>query len=402
MLGASVRQVRNWESGRVRCPQTWFLIRMNHLHGTTGPEELGFKSRLGRHGPATVEQGDRAEADLFRRDFLGWVAAIAFSSRPVESISGLLLPTTTSGAVGQADVERITRTNQALFDADFLIGGAAFRHEALIAQFRNAASVLHERFANDATRGDAHSAVGHLGSTIGFMLFDQGRHREARQVYGASLRVAQQADERWPLRAIIFSEMARQCVHLGQYAHAGELLRMARGAEAEVPPAFHAMLYAVQAGAHAGAARATDVRDAIARAEDTFSDASTANDPSWISWFDRAELDGETGNALSSLAIKHESFRGEAADRLMRSANGHGPTDQRSRALALIRLARIHAATRDKGATVQAAIRVHKVARHLQSPRVSDELEALRRGLVPMLDDEEISLVDRDLAALTS
>src|SRR5690348_9105925 len=171
LLGASARQVRNWESGRVRWPQTWYLLRMNRLHGTTAPEQLGFEPRP-RHGRvATVGAGDRSEADVFRRDFLGWVAAAAFSSRPVEAVAGLASPAGTAPHVGQADVDRVSQTNAALFSTDFLIGGAAFRPDALVGQFRRAAISLHGRFRHDTTRRTMHSAVGHVGSTIGFMLF---------------------------------------------------------------------------------------------------------------------------------------------------------------------------------------------------------------------------------------
>ena len=39
-------------------------------------------------------------------------------------------------------------------------------------------------------------------------------------------------------------------------------------------------------------------------------------------------------------------------------------------------------------------------ATHLQSPRVNEELVALRRHLVPMLPNHEIDDIDRELAAL--
>jgi hypothetical protein len=401
LVGASARQVRNWESGRVRCPQTWYLVRMNRLHGTASPEQLGFKPRPRASRVATVGAGDRSEADVFRRDFLGWVVAAAFSSRPAGAVAGLLSPIGANPEVGQVDIERLSRTNAALFSTDFLIGGAAFRPDALVAQFRRSAGVLHGRFRSDETRRAMHSAVGHLGSTIGFMLFDQGRHVEARRVYAASLQVAQEAFDQWPLRAVIFSEMARQCLQLGEYHESDELLRMARGAEAEVSPTFHAMLHAVHARAAAGLGDVAQTQTYVGMAEDAFSDATPSNDPAWISWFDTAELDGETGAALSLLALKHEELRDETAARLSRSADSHGPTDQRSKALALIRLATIHAVRRDPKQAAGAAREAHDAAAQLQSPRVTDELSALRRHLHPLKIHREIADVDRELATLT-
>lgn len=218
LVGATARQVRNWESGLVRCPQTWHLARLHRLHGTTTPEQLGFKSRHRDGRRATVRAVDQSEGDVLRRDFLGLVTAAAFSGQPLGALSSILNRPNASQDVGGADLDRILQKNAALTGADFLIGGAAFRTSALVEEFRRSTSVLYGRFARDETRAAVHSAVGHLGSTIGFMLFDQGRHAEARQVFIASLRVAQDASDRWPVRAIIFSEMARQCLHLGDYA----------------------------------------------------------------------------------------------------------------------------------------------------------------------------------------
>src|SRR5262249_12297740 len=136
--------------------------------------------------------------------------------------------------VGRADVDRVCQTNQTFYDVDFLIGGGALRLDVLIGQFRKSAGLLHGNFQRGTTRQEMHSAVAHLGSTIGFMLFDQGQHLEARKVYLASLQLAQEATDSWPLRAIILSEMARQCLHLGEHDNALELLRIARGADDEL------------------------------------------------------------------------------------------------------------------------------------------------------------------------
>lgn len=399
LVGATARQVRNWESGRVRCPQTWHLTRMSRLHGTTTPQQLGFAPRPRHTRPTTGEHCDRSETDMLRRDFLGLTIAAAFNTQPLAA-SDRSTPTTRK--VGSADVDRIEQTNDTLTQADFLIGGAAFRSEALTDQFRQATLLLDGRFRHEDTRQAMHSAVGHLGSTIGFMLFDQDRHTEVRRLYTSSLRIAQDAPDRWPLRAIVFSEMARQCIQLGQYREADELLRMARGAETEVSPTFHAMLHAVHAHARAGLGDLDQTRQYVTMAEDTFATADPANDPSWISWFDQAELAGETGAALTTLAITHDAVRDEAALRLTQSANAHSATGQRSKALALVRLATVHAVRRDVTSTTTAAYDAREASRALRSPRLALEVTALRQHLQPMRRHGGIAEVDDELALLTS
>jgi transcriptional regulator with XRE-family HTH domain len=401
-VGATPRQVRNWEGGRVTCPQTWYLVRMHGLHGTTAPEDLGFtrrKSRLARTGTATVKGTDHAEASVFRRDLLGLVAA-ALSGSPVPALAGLLSPSQEVGSIGMPDVKRVQQTNIALYGADLLIGGAAVAQNTLLGQFSKAASLLHGQYSHVATRMQMHSAVSHLGSTIGFMLFDQGQHLRARQVYAASLRVANSASDRWPLRAIIFSEMARQCRHLGALKEADELIMMAHGADAEVTPTCRAMLHALTATIWAAGGDRTQTTRYIRMAEDEFAHASPANDPSWISWFDTAELRGETGNALALLAHHHEELRDDALDRLSTSAISHGPAEQRSTALALTRLAGIHAVRQDPSDAAQAAQHALDITARLRSPRVIDELNALRPALQPLTGHDEVAAIDRTIASL--
>ena len=399
LVGATARQVRNWESGLVRCPQAWHLTRMGRLHGTTTPQQLGFAPRPRQPRVAAGEHRDRSETDMRRRDFLGLTIAAAFSAQPLAAPDRAA---PVSRNIGSADVDRIEQTNDALAQTDFLIGGAAFRAEALVDQFRQATLLLDGQFRHEGTREAMHSAVGHLGSTIGFMLFDQDCHNEARHTYLSSLRIAQAAPDRWPLRAIIFSEMARQCIQLGQHHEADELLRMARGAETEVSPTFHAMLHAVQARAHAGIGDLDQTMRYVAMAEDTFANADRAFDPSWISWFDQAELAGETGAALTTLAISHDGVRDEAVLRLARSASEHGATGQRSKALALVRLATMHAVRRDVANTTAAACDAREVSRTLRSPRLALEVAALRQHLQPMRRHGSIADIDDDLALLTS
>jgi transcriptional regulator with XRE-family HTH domain len=227
--GVSEREVRDWEAGRVSCPQTWALQRLHALHGTSLPEDLGFRRRSRRRGlPAsTVKQGDQTEATVYRRDLVGLVLAAAFNAQHLPALGDLLAEgQTDTRRVGLGDIEQIHKANAGLTSTDLMVGGGAVAVDKLQQQFRTKAALLHGRFASDATRAAAHSAVAHLGSTIGWMLFDQGRHLASRQMYLASMRISKGADDALPLRAVICSEMARQARHCGAFAEASELGRV--------------------------------------------------------------------------------------------------------------------------------------------------------------------------------
>jgi len=327
LVGAEVRSVRGWETGEVACPQARHLAKLYALHGVSSPEQLGFEHRRQARSTATVGHTDPPEADVLRRDILGAVAAAAFTSAVAAPVAQLLAPwqRSRSLAVGQADIDRVLQTNQTFYDVDFLIGGGALKPDVLIGQFRKSAGMLHGTFQADSTRQAMHSAVAHLGSTTGFMLFDQGQHLDARKVYLASLQVAQDASDLWPLRAIILSELARQCLYLGEFDDALELLRIARGADDEITPTAKAMLHSVRARAYAAQGNVQAADRFVGLAEEAFGRGKPTNDPSWITWFDQAELHGEAGHAYYALAMNKKQRVDEAAQRLTLAAEQHGP-----------------------------------------------------------------------------
>jgi len=101
------------------------------------------------------------------------------------------------------------------------------------------------------------------------------------------------------------------------------------------------MLYGVRARVHAeqGDARETDRFVGMAEAE--FGRAAPQDDPSWITWFDEAELYGDTGHAYYTLALAQRQWASEAARRLTLAIDQHGPNQARSKALALIKLSKV-------------------------------------------------------------
>jgi len=405
LVGAEVRSVRGWETGEVACPQARHLAKLYRLHGLSSPEQLGFQPRRRARSAATVDLTEPPEADVLRRDILGMAAAAAFTNAVAAPVAHLLAPLLRSPslAVGRTDVDRVRQTNQTFYDVDFLIGGGAFKPDVLIGQFRKSAGLLHGTYQHGATRQEMHSAVAHLGSTIGFMLFDQGQHLEARKVYLASLQVAREASDPWPLRAIVLSEMARQCLHLGEHDNALELLRIARGADDEITPTAKAMLHGVRARAYAGQGNVQETDRFVGEAEIEFGRADPANDPSWISWFDRAELHGETGHAYYALALNKKQRAKEAVQRLTLAADQHGPDQARSKALALTKLSKVRMVQAEPGAPEDgAALALQSLDLYdrLQSPRVREDLVSLRPLVRPYVHLPALARLDGQLALL--
>ncbi|MEU1813240.1 helix-turn-helix domain-containing protein [Micromonospora aurantiaca (nom. illeg.)] len=383
-VGVSEREVRDWEAGRVRCPQTFALHRLHALHGTTEAEDLGFVSRRPAPPLGTVRTSDpeTTEAAVYRRNLLGLVLTAAFSAQHLPPISKLLAQDDPyQRQVGRPDIDRIVRANSDLTSADLTVGGAAVAPDVLMRLFRSKAALLHGRYASEASRQAAHSAVAHLGSTIGWMLYDSGRHLASRQLYVASLRVAGSADDVWPLRAVICSEMARQALHCGGPAEAGELIGIAHSADSHLPAAARAELHAISATIAAITGDRSRTLDHIARAETEFADARPHNDPTWIAWFTAAELSGDTGDAVAALAQHHDDLRDDAAARLTAAATDHSPNSQRSAALAWTQLAQLHAARSSSPLAAHAAHQAVDLAERLRSPRLTETLTAATNTL---------------------
>jgi transcriptional regulator with XRE-family HTH domain len=396
----STREVRAWEAGEVSCPQAFALQRLHALHGTTGPEDLGFAPRGARRPVGTVGESDQMEVAVYRRNLVGLALAAAFSTQHLPAIAGLLQSSQEGRRVGLGDLQRVTRTNTGLASTDLTVGGAAVSSEVLLRQFRTAAALLHGQFSRDSIRTAMHSAVAHLGSTIGFMLFDQGRPLPARQVYLASIRIAGGADDLWPLRAIICSEMARQARHYGLLSEADELIGIAHGADSHLTDTAKAMLHALSASAAAAAGDRTRTDEHIRRAEDAFGHADPKKDPEWIAWFTRAELAGDTGEAMAVLASHHEELRDEAAARLTASATTHQPTAQRSAALAFIRLAELHTARRSPALVGAAAHQAVDLAERLRSPRLTQTLTSTTAAMASLKAHPDVASAIARIQAL--
>jgi len=402
--GVSEREVRDWEAGRVSCPQTWSLQRLHGLHGTSTPEDLGFagRSRRAHQSAGTVEPGDQTEAAVYRRNLIGLVVAAAFGAQHLPALGGLLAEDEPyDRQVGLGDVERITKANASLTSTDLMVGGAAVPVDVLMRQFRTKSALLYGRFASDATRAATHSAVAHLGSTIAWMMFDQGRHLNSRQMYLASLRIAKGADDTWALRAVICSEMARQARHCRAFEEAEELIGIAHGADSQLPATARAELHAISASIAAANGDRTRTIDQIRRAEDEFGRAKKGTDPAWIAWFTPAELAGDTGEAMAVLAQHHDDLRADAAARLTASARSHQPSAQRSAALTMTRLAELHAADHNPTRAARATHQAVDLAERLRSPRLTETLNTAATTMSPLAAHPDMASAIARIRALT-
>jgi hypothetical protein len=141
----------------------------------------------------------------------------------------------------------------------------------------------------------------------------------------------------------------------------------------------------------------------VGLAEESFTESEPGNDPSWITWFDQAELYGETGHAYYALALNNQQRSEEAARRLVLATQAHGPDQARSKALALAKLSKVRMVQNGPGAPeegVAVATQALDLYDRLQSPRVREDLVSLRPLIRPHRHLPALAELDRQLALL--
>lgn len=315
--------------------------------------------------------------EVNRNEFLR--AAAAVTATAATSPHGLLqlLNDTRSTAiparVGAAEIEQLRAASHLFASWDALYGGGLVR-EVVAAQLRVAVSYLHAGCA-PGHRSDLYAAVGYLSHTAGFMAFDACAHRDATEMFGLALKCAEEADA-WQLRAKILSSMARQAIWTGKPKDGLRLSTRAFLHSDRLTATERAMLFTTQARAYGKLGDVDAVTTAVGHADEQFSHADPAEDPSWMAYYDAAQHAGDTGHALFDIAINGK-FRSEARGRLETAVAGHPADAERSRTISMIKLASLAMSTGDPDeATEIGTVAVGRAA-GLKSMRAAEDVHEL-------------------------
>ena len=194
-----------------------------------------------------------------------------------------------------------------------------------------------------------------------------------------ALHAAKEAGDR-PLGSYILSSMSRQMIHLGRPDDGLSLIELAQVRQDRQTPTVRAMLSTVRARALAKLNRPQDCQAAVRTAEDHFTDSDPANDPGWITYFDEADLYGDTGHALLGVALDGH-YVTDTRDRLHRAITGYPDNQARSRAFALGKLAILELAQGDPTSGVRYAGQALAADATLHSARAVADLKALDTAL---------------------
>ncbi|MFE9566958.1 XRE family transcriptional regulator [Streptomyces sp. NPDC006692] len=281
--------------------------------------------------------------------------------------------------VRPGDIQEVQQAALTLTTWHNVHGGGGLVRQTGTAQLAWAARLL-DVPCSEVLRQPLFASVAHLGMVAGVACFDAFAHDDARRAFTFAAACAEEADE-WHLRGKIYSWRARHAVWMGDpdtaltHAEVG-IIRSDRLTHTE-----RAMLYIARARAHAKAGDVQATLTAVGEADDAYSHTHPADDPPWMSYYDYAQHQGDTGHALFDLAMttRDRHHVQAATERLAAACSHHADTYIRSRVFSRTKLATLAMATGDPAEAVRIGTTALEEAARVRSGRAEAGLVELAR-----------------------
>lgn len=284
-----------------------------------------------------------------------------------------------SGAPGTVDngvLEWLEAGVLGLRRLDDRLGGAAVRHR-VEADLRLVCGLLDRRPQSRAAELRLLRIGADLAQLGGWAATDTGRHGAAQRHYLTGLRLAHAAGDR-SLAVALWGGLSLQGVFAGRARDAVDAAEAAVRAAGGAPPAVRALAACRLARAHAALGAEGAFRRAAAEAERRLAAAGTDPGPSWLYWFDAAELAAQNGLSLLDLGEPYE-----ARPLLDRALATQDPVYVRDRALYSARAAHARTLTGDADGARVLTREAARLSRHISSSRLTQALNLLTPHPIP-------------------
>jgi hypothetical protein len=260
---------------------------------------------------------------------------------------------------------------------DDLLGGGAVRHR-VEADLKIAVGLLRRGSHGRALSARLFRAAADLAQLGGWAAADCGHHGAAQRHFLTALRLAHSAGDR-SAAVSAWAGLSLQAVFTGRCADALAAVEAADRVAVSGTRRTRAMLATRRARAHAGLRDADACRRALDDATallDGAAEDGGRGEPSWLYWFDEAELIAQEGTALL-----HLDRPLEAAPVLERALAAQAPAYVRDRALYSARAASARHRCGDPDGARLLAGQAARLAAPCDSPRLTAALDALRAEL---------------------
>lgn len=203
--------------------------------------------------------------------------------------------------IGSQEVEELERSVE-VFRAWDAARGGGLQRKAVVGQLNEVGGMLSYRHSNHLQRR-LWGVAADLAVLAGWMSHDVGLEATAQKYFVIAAHAAREGGDR-PRAGEALSRAARQLVHLGKPDEALDLMKLAQsGSGDQVLPRTKAMLYTVEAWAHASMGKGQAMRRTLGQAEDLFVSERTDDPlPSWMSTFKEEDLYGMQALSYRTLA----------------------------------------------------------------------------------------------------
>ncbi|MFJ2170794.1 hypothetical protein [Streptomyces griseofuscus] len=334
------RHVRNWLTGKTRWPHARQRLVLEEEFGASA-EELGFI-------PPAARERATSEDPVRRRTFNTATATLTAAA---------LLPDTPSNGstrVGMSDADRLERNFAELVAADNTEGAGIRLETRALAHAQHALDLQAVGQASARVRRRLYYLAAAFTGTALWAAVESQEPKRAKGHLNTALRLAgMAASSEMQMRlwghAALLSYQQRHLHDALAAADAGRRTYVCRQ-----DGLFRSLASARLAGILSAVGEDSAAQRTLFHAEKTYERAETAEQrPAWISFFDRAELDG-----LAALVMARLGRHAESEARLHRTLSQLRPELRRNRTYYTIHLALAQLAQGEADQAVATALRI--------------------------------------------
>ncbi|OLT25416.1 hypothetical protein BJF83_22930 [Nocardiopsis sp. CNR-923] len=295
-------------------------------------------------------------------------------------MDGMAPTITVPDRVSAQDVDYLDKTTDLMERWDFRFGGGLSRN-AVLGQLRHVHDIYRLASYTPQVRTLVQSALARISKVAGWMAFDAADIATARRCWVLGLSMAAEAEDALVTTSLL-TDMARASIHTGDPTTGLSMLGMATASATRATPILRTAVAVVTARAHGALGDRRDCLTAIDAAHAHFDRHDAQTEPSWMAFFDAAQLAGDAGQALVPLAVtgvEHD----RAVDLLSHAVTQHAPDAARASALSLAQLTRLHIVVGDLPSAEQATETLLPTATMVRSARVRGNLRDLVDATIP-------------------
>ncbi|MGH3687629.1 MAG: hypothetical protein ACRDRU_00370 [Pseudonocardiaceae bacterium] len=400
--GIDADYISKVERGEIRWPGAAYRSAFRTLLGAASDADLGLSCPRSTEAtlivapslaaPAIVAgKPTWAEDAVFDRDLIRYARAAtlgALSAHLPDLLRGALHRSAVPARITEHHVEQLTQVVGFFQHSDVLFGGGMSRNAAA-GQLEWACDVLAKSAMSDAVRRSWQSVTARLADLVGFMSYDCGDHTAARRFFLVALQLAAEAGD-VQQRVHTLTSAARQAIGLDRTDLSRDLIRLAHADDQHLSPVARAVLTIIEARTLGKEADIAGAERAIGQADDLFGHrAADPDDPTWVWYYDNAQMTGDGGHALFDAAMRSGDTRiATMAGQRMQAAYDLLPAHAaRSRTYNLLRGACLVLRFDDPHHGLTLAGQALDAAASLRSKRIADDVRMLAKTAAPLERD---------------